>query len=121
MGAISTTSLSLSFSIIISPKNRVDIALGSFARTSASRITTTEPSSLSANAGAFTALGLSHRPLRALTKAAGCRPQALQLFLTRPTFLVESGSLRLLRIISAQLLERFTDGKLINFSHSGFS
>jgi glutathione S-transferase len=54
--------------------------------------------------------------LLALTKAAGCRPQALQLFVKRLTFLVESGSLRLRHIISAQLEELFEGVRELSFS-----
>lgn len=54
----------------------------------------------------------------ATLKAEACRSQALYLFVSCSNFLVELADLCVFwRIVAAQLVEYFADGKLIYFSH----
>src|SRR5712672_3485271 len=54
-------------------------------------------------------------------KANACRPQALYLFISGSNFLVELTGFRVFwRIVAAQLVDHFADGKLIYLSHRNF-
>src|SRR5580700_851856 len=54
----------------------------------------------------------------ATLKAEACRSQAMYLFVSCSNFLVELADLCVFwRIVAAQLVEHFADGKLIYFSH----
>jgi hypothetical protein len=55
----------------------------------------------------------------AALKAEACRSQALYLFVRGSNFLVELAGLRVFwRIVAAQLVEHFGDGKLVYFQPS---
>jgi hypothetical protein len=68
----------------------------------------------------LTGTDLSIAPSRASSarlKASGCRSQALYLFVSRFNFFVDLIDLRVLRIVTAQLIQQFADGEFIYFGH----
>jgi hypothetical protein len=70
------------------------------------------------NARAFTEVSVA--PSRASStrlKAAGCRSQALYLFVSRFNVFVDLIDLRVFRIVAAQLIQQFADGEFIYFGH----